>query len=324
MSNYETDPFVGASIQLLGKELEGFLSPVKQWLYYTFTYKAELGYLKKKKEVAKAVDSYEPNIEDLEIKPTFDFDSVKKYMEEILFETQNIAPDNLVVPEKVLVGSIINSSQFFIDDEILRRRYAKLLAATLDRTKAKLVHKSFAKTLEELSPIEIKIIDKLFREGFLIYSDSIRVYNLSYKDNPKENLLKKSKKLDVPIEPVVFFKDDTSVNIELSFLDLSTSLSILQKTNLVKPTVLAAHSADNIGLSCLQQDVNRLARKHINFPEENAKKRLNEYFNLGEDDYNFAKEPNLQYYELTNYGKAFCDIMNPTQDEVPIQLEQTD
>ena len=321
MSNNEINPMGNVVSQALAKELEGVLSPLKQWIYSTFTYKLELNYLKRKKEVAKYIDSYDPNLEDFEVKPIFDADSVRKYIDEIIFEAQKIAPKDLVFPDKDLIGTIINSSQYFIDDEILRKNYAKLLAATIDNSKANLVHKSFAKTLEELSPIEIKIIDKLFRENFLVYCDSIRVYNISFKENPDKNLLEKSKKIHIPVEPVVFFKDDTSVVNELSFLDLSTSLSILQKTNLVKSTVLAAHSLDNTNLSFNQQEINRLAKKYIKSPKKIARKLLNEYYNLTEDAYQFAIEPNLQYYELTNYGKAFCNIIYSTTDEKSIQIE---
>lgn len=54
----------------------------------------------------------------------------------------------------------------------------------------------------------------------------------------------------------------------LVFLELSTSLSILQKTNLVKPTVLAAYSLDNTNLSLNQQDINKLAKKYISTPKK--------------------------------------------------------
>ena len=320
MSNNEVNPMSDAVIQFATKELGVILTPLKQWIYSTFTYKFELDYLKRKKEVAKSVDAYEPNLEDFEVKPIFDPDSVRKFIDEIIHEAKKINPEELVFPDKVLVGSIINSSQYFIDDDILRQKYAKLLVATVDSSKTNLVHKSFAKTLEELSPIEIKIIDKLFRENFLVYCDSIRVYNISFNDNPKENLLEKSKKIQIPVEPVVFFKDDSSIVKELSFLDLSTSLSILQKTNLVKPTVLAAHSLDNTNLSLNQQDINKLAKKYISSPKKIARKLLNEYYNLTDEAYQFATEPNLQYFELTNYGKAFCNIIHPKPDEPSIQI----
>lgn len=98
-------------------------------------------------------------------------------------------------------------------------------------------------------------------------------------------------------------------------------MSILQKTNLVKSTVLAAHSLDNTNLSFNQQEINRLAKKYIKSPKKIARKLLNEYYNLTEDAYQFAIEPNLQYYELTNYGKAFCNIIYSTTDEKSIQIE---
>ena len=53
MSNNEINPMSDAVIQLAAKEFEGILAPLKQWIYSTFTYKFELDYLKRKKEVER-------------------------------------------------------------------------------------------------------------------------------------------------------------------------------------------------------------------------------------------------------------------------------
>ena len=50
MLNNEVNPMSDAVIQFATKELEGILTPLKQWIYSTFTYKYELDYLKRKKE----------------------------------------------------------------------------------------------------------------------------------------------------------------------------------------------------------------------------------------------------------------------------------
>lgn len=317
------DPITEFSLQVASKEFEGFLTPLKQWIYATFTYKQEIAYYKRKKDVARIVDSYEPEIDESMIKPIFDVESLKKFIQEIVTEAQSVKRENLILPDKTLVGTIVNSSQYFIDDDVVRKQYARLLVATIDSSKSNLVHKSFAKTLEELSPLEIQIMDKIFSQNFLVYCDTIRVYNLSFKDKPDTNILEKSKKIVVPIEPVIFFKDDSNIVNDLSFLDLSTSLSILQKTNLVKPTVLAAFSLDNVNLSFNQQDINRLAKKYIKSPKRQAKILLDRHYNLSKKQYSFAIEPNLNYFELTNYGKSLCKILYP-EKKFNLMLENTE
>ncbi|MCH4825767.1 DUF4393 domain-containing protein [Planococcus halocryophilus] len=70
----------------------------------------------------------------------------------------NIPEENLQEPQMSIVGPALEASKYYIEEEKLRKMFAKVIAASMDKTKSENVHHSFVEIIKQLSPLDAKNI----------------------------------------------------------------------------------------------------------------------------------------------------------------------
>ncbi len=301
------------------KEVAGFLKPVKNWLYVKYFYQNDLIAQLRKKQVDSIVENYDPEPHTQYI---YSKSSIKKFFEEIENETKKIKLDDLQYSNKVLIGTMIDASQYFLEEEYMRKKYAKLIAATMDKTKNDLVHRSFARTLEEVSPIEIEILKEVYNKKFFAYCEDILIHMITlYKDGKrlKENPVQGKRRYLQKVIPFIVYIDSSHTQEELQF-DLSgesgdllqISLSILLKTGLIRTTNIQTYTLNDPEVGRYQRAINNEARKYVGksmIEMNEIKNNLKMYYNLQTVSLDFKYESKFAFYELTEYGKNLCSII---------------
>lgn len=87
----------------------------------------------------------------------------KKLNEKLL----NISPDKVVSPPIHIAAPILEKSRFTADCEELHNMFALLLATAMDYDTQSLAHPAFIRVIEELSPLEAKILsNENFDKGY--------------------------------------------------------------------------------------------------------------------------------------------------------------
>ena len=88
----------------------------------------------------------------------------EKYREELLSEMSKIPDDDFQEPSMSLIGPGLESSKYYIDDEGVRKMFAKLLAKSMDsRYNEKMSH-SFVEVLKQLGPIDALLLKLIAEE----------------------------------------------------------------------------------------------------------------------------------------------------------------
>lgn len=120
-----------------------FKGPIKtldDWWYVTFGHKAseKADMLRVKKEA------------DLE-----------NYKQLILKELTPIKEENIQSPQLSILGPALEASSYYIEEEDLRKMFAKLIASTFDKTKNKTTHVSFVEVIKQLSAYDAKLLKEI-------------------------------------------------------------------------------------------------------------------------------------------------------------------
>ena len=79
---------------------------------------------------------------------------IEQYKEEIKTELSKIPEENLLMPELSLVGPALDASKFYIDKEILRTMFAKLISSSMDSSTYNLSRACFVEIIKQLSPLD--------------------------------------------------------------------------------------------------------------------------------------------------------------------------
>lgn len=70
----------------------------------------------------------------------------------------DIPEENLQEPPLSIVGPALEASKYYIEEEVLREMFAKVIAGSMDNRKSDMVHHSFVEILKQLSPRDAKNI----------------------------------------------------------------------------------------------------------------------------------------------------------------------
>ncbi|MDT2600948.1 Abi-alpha family protein [Enterococcus hulanensis] len=261
-------PFSAAFFGNAGaKILNPVLTSFDNWFYYTFGYKNDLKRQKKEKDVNYTLDKYSAQNMALP-SPIFSEDSLRIFKIEIIEELRKIEEKDIQLPNKTKLGFFFENSRFFIEEEEIRKVYARLIAQTADRTKEAYVHKSFGKILTELAPDEVKILE-YFKISSIYVAEKYSYNALSFRKEMDIQELynwefQRPKVLDtVPeledIFSMVFHIENNFLNNSITyirnkeslnenplddfevmdnsrFIDVHVSLSVLERLNLIEYT----------------------------------------------------------------------------------------
>lgn len=270
-------PFSAAFFGNAGaKILNPVLSSFDNWFYYTFGYKKDLERKKREKDVNYTVDKYIPQNIGLP-SPIFSEGSLRLFKIEIIEELKKIEEEDIQLPDKTKLGFFFENSKFFIEEEEIRKRYARLIAQTADKTKEASVHKSFGKILTELAPDELKILE-CFKNSSIYVAEKYSYNVLGFRrEMDIQDLLSwefhRPKVLDTVPEledifsmvfhiennflnnSITYIKneessneyplDDFEVMDNSCFIDIQVSLSILERLNLIEYNAIDKNVAVN-------------------------------------------------------------------------------
>lgn len=116
---------------------KGPIQTLEDWWYITFGYeKSEAAALLKEKQAL----------------------NVEKMRNETLSEAAKILPENIQEPPLNILGPALEASKYYIEEEELRKMFAKLIASSMDKTKAPQVHPSFVEIIKQLSSKEALLL----------------------------------------------------------------------------------------------------------------------------------------------------------------------
>lgn len=88
--------------------------------------------------------------------------NLKKFEEDIQKELEKIPEENLIEPPLNIVGPALEASKFHIEEEEVRRMFAKLIASSMDKDNSSSIHPSFVEIIKQMSSLDainLKIIE---------------------------------------------------------------------------------------------------------------------------------------------------------------------
>lgn len=95
------------------------------------------------------------NVEKLKIKHS---ENLKKYQDDIQNELDKIPETKLVEPRLSIIGPALEASKFYIEEEEIRKMFAKLISTSMNADTISKSHPSFIEIIKQLTPDEAKII----------------------------------------------------------------------------------------------------------------------------------------------------------------------
>ncbi|EJW14412.1 DUF4393 domain-containing protein [Paenibacillus alvei] len=79
---------------------------------------------------------------------------IEKFKEEIGREISKIPSDQLTEPPLNIVGPALEASKYYIENEVLRLMFARLIASSMDTSRISSSHPSFVEIIKQLSPLD--------------------------------------------------------------------------------------------------------------------------------------------------------------------------
>lgn len=126
---------VGALTATASGSMQGPFKTLEDLWFITFGYKIAA----KRQEIE---NNYLKNSEDLQ--------------NDIINELKNIQPDNLQEPKISILGPALEASKFYIDEDVIRKLFAKLIASSMDSSRNDATHHAFVEIIKMLSPLDAR------------------------------------------------------------------------------------------------------------------------------------------------------------------------
>lgn len=79
---------------------------------------------------------------------------LESYKNELVQAVSAIPEHNLIEPPLSIVGPALEASRFYIEEDALRKMFAKLVAASMDNRKSSIAHQAFIEIIKQLSPFD--------------------------------------------------------------------------------------------------------------------------------------------------------------------------
>lgn len=83
----------------------------------------------------------------------------KAMYERLLKQLENVSPEKIITPDRFIVVPILRDMNYAIDNEVIWKLYASLLATNMNSDTKNMAHPSFIQIIEQLSPLDAKAID---------------------------------------------------------------------------------------------------------------------------------------------------------------------
>lgn len=116
------------------------------------------------------------NVEKLRIKHA---ENLKKYQWDLEHELNKIPEEHLIEPDLSIVGPALEASKFYIQEEDIRKMFAKLIASSMDSTSSANVHHAFVEIIKQINPTDASNLKFISQTDIL----PIVEYQLKLPDN---------------------------------------------------------------------------------------------------------------------------------------------
>ncbi|USK48887.1 DUF4393 domain-containing protein [Bacillus sp. CMF12] len=93
--------------------------------------------------------------------------NLKKYEEDIQTELSKVAEEKLIEPKLSIVGPALEASKFYIDENELRKMFAKIIASSMDSDKESSVHPSFVEVIKQMSTLDAQNLKLIYGKSAL-------------------------------------------------------------------------------------------------------------------------------------------------------------
>ncbi|WP_394870542.1 DUF4393 domain-containing protein [Clostridium butyricum] len=227
------------------------------------------------------------NVEKLKIKQS---ENLKKYQSDIESELSKIPEDKLTEPQLSIIGPALEASKYYIEENELRKMFAKLIAASMNVDTKNTVHPSFVEIIKQFSPLDAQVLS-------IFKSWHIRPI-VTYK------LVNNNSTFDI-----VFSDAFVCTEINAPLINLSTSISNLNRFKMVDISYSTDFKKQSVYDKFLHTDFFNTFKNIIeNKTFKDNKDFLDKYAKgcIIHDivDISFDKG----YVKLTNLGKQFIDV----------------
>lgn len=85
--------------------------------------------------------------------------NVEKLKSEMLNEISTIPPENVQEPKLKIIGPALEASRFYIEEDEIRKMFAKIIASSIDDRKNPIMHSSFIEIIKQLDVLDAKLLN---------------------------------------------------------------------------------------------------------------------------------------------------------------------
>jgi Abortive infection alpha len=139
---------------------------------------------------------------------------LEAYKNELVNAVSDIPDENLIEPPLSIVGPALEASKYYIEVEVLRKMFAKVVASSMDNRKSGYTHHAFIEIIKQLSPLDAQNI------SILKEHKTLPIVNCGIDINNSQK---------IPIYSDVFLNNSSCNDVDL----LRSSITNLKRLGLV-------------------------------------------------------------------------------------------
>ncbi|WP_155287678.1 DUF4393 domain-containing protein [Lacticaseibacillus zhaodongensis] len=98
-----------------------------------------------------------------------------EFKQEILDQVKQIPPEDITEPNKAILGPTIEASKYYIDDDSLRKMFAKLFASSVDSRLENKTRSAFVEFVKQFSPVDAQLLKIIVQYGNTIPLAQIKI-----------------------------------------------------------------------------------------------------------------------------------------------------
>lgn len=88
--------------------------------------------------------------------------NIQLYKDSIAQKIVTIPEEDLKDPPLAIVGPALEASKYYIEEEILREMFAKLISSSMDKSNESITHASYVEIIKQLSPLDAENLKYLY------------------------------------------------------------------------------------------------------------------------------------------------------------------
>lgn len=111
--------------------------------------------------------------------------NIEAYKTEILKEVSKINSENIKEPELKILGPSLEASKYYVEEEPLRIMFARLIAASMDKSKDNRIHSSFVEIIKQLTSLDAENLLKIHETD---NKDSVCEIHINFSDGTHKTI----------------------------------------------------------------------------------------------------------------------------------------